>query len=124
MDELGDKDYEIVVPTRTDSSGKPYADNVPHYRRRRSLAETEKWEERTSYLIKAFGKEFNLELTAFSDFLSPNFVIEQIENNVTWIFKPEELPEGNLSHCFYKGIVDSKQDSAVAVSLCHGLVCI
>ncbi|XP_014678169.1 PREDICTED: A disintegrin and metalloproteinase with thrombospondin motifs 9-like, partial [Priapulus caudatus] len=123
--DISDEDYDITVPTRLDASGMPRADSEPHYRRRRAIEEADRWkgggDDSTLYRIKAFGKEFTLHLTAYSDFLSPNFVVEQIIDNVTWIFRPEGLPEGNLAHCFYRGVVDEQEDSAAAVSLCHGL---
>ncbi|XP_023672036.2 A disintegrin and metalloproteinase with thrombospondin motifs 8-like [Paramormyrops kingsleyae] len=103
-------------------------------------------EDRVSFRIAAFGKEFTLNLTPDESFLAPAIKIHRIRSNSlpkTSDFRAdqEEIlhPPGHrasdilryinetdavgtsLKGCFYSGTVDSKPDSVVAVSICYGI---
>uniref|UniRef100_A0A671NZW5 ADAM metallopeptidase with thrombospondin type 1 motif, 15b n=1 Tax=Sinocyclocheilus anshuiensis TaxID=1608454 RepID=A0A671NZW5_9TELE len=66
-------------------------------------------EEQPSFRLTAFGRNFTLNLTPDSTFISPALKVYQTG---------AELLKG----CFYTGVVDSNEDSIVSVSLCHGIL--
>lgn len=60
-----------------------------------------------------------LVLTRMTEFLSPGFVIQRVQGNVSWL---EEVQDSGVD-CYYSGIVlEYAEGSNVALSLCDGVV--
>lgn len=93
-------------------------------------------EEQLSFRLTAFGRNFTLNLTPDSSFISPALKVYRIKvnpqerlestSNLTDIYKSlnqtEETGAELLKGCFYTGAVDSNEDSIVSVSLCRGIL--
>ncbi|XP_016380232.1 A disintegrin and metalloproteinase with thrombospondin motifs 8-like [Sinocyclocheilus rhinocerous] len=91
-------------------------------------------EERPRFKINAFGQLFLLDLTPDSRFVSPSLNVQRINaknlpavlyaSGSGGVFR-DVTPSGDsgadLRDCFYKGTVNSDEESVVAVSLCHGI---
>lgn len=66
-----------------------------------------------------FERAITLVLSHVSEFLSPGFVIQRVQGNVSWL---EEVQEPGVD-CYYSGIVlEHPDESNVAISLCDGVV--
>ncbi|KAJ8401713.1 hypothetical protein AAFF_G00376840 [Aldrovandia affinis] len=122
---------EEIIPVRTNS--------------RRNSGRLWESSEGLSFRLAAFGKDLTLHLTPDNRFLAPAIRIQRIKSkhlsSVLDVFntKGNGAPspkstadivkdlnetkdiETDLTSCFYSGTVDFKQDSIVAVSLCHGI---
>ncbi|KAG5844009.1 hypothetical protein ANANG_G00156920 [Anguilla anguilla] len=120
---------EDIIPIKVTSrriSGRPWKRN-----------------EELSFRLTAFGKDFTLHLTPDDRFLAPTIRVQRIKskrlsslldvfdtrekgtpsdivNSSNDVNRTEDI-EADLKTCFYSGTVDFKQDSLVAVSLCHGI---
>lgn len=93
-------------------------------------------EEQLSFRLTAFGRNFTLNLTPDSTFISPALKVYRIKvkpqeklestSNPTDLYKSlnqtEEPGADLLKGCFYTGAVDSNEDSIVSVSLCRGIL--
>lgn len=90
-------------------------------------------EEQPSFRLAAFGRNFTLNLTPDSTFISPALKVyrvnakphESSSSNLTDLYKSLNQTEdsaSDLTDCFYTGAVDSNEDSVVSVSLCHGIL--
>ncbi|XP_062341933.1 A disintegrin and metalloproteinase with thrombospondin motifs 8-like [Osmerus eperlanus] len=91
-------------------------------------------EDQQSIRLKAFGREFTLNLSPDDNFVSPRLSIQRIQarhlsallnSSGSRHFSSDVMEtEKNLDEyagCFYSGTVDTDQDSMVAVSLYHGI---
>ncbi|XP_065369734.1 A disintegrin and metalloproteinase with thrombospondin motifs 9 isoform X2 [Calliphora vicina] len=77
------------------------------------------WDPHPEYILNAFGHQLHLILHQDTSFIPPKtFRVINILNNHT---EEEELVEGHYLGCYYKGFVEGDDQSAVAVSLCHGM---
>ncbi len=93
-------------------------------------------EEKPSFRLTAFGRNFTLNLIPDSTFISPALKVYRIKakpqerlestSKLTELYKSlnqtEETGAELLKGCFYTGAVDSDEDSVVSVSLCHGIL--
>ncbi|KAA0701888.1 A disintegrin and metalloproteinase with thrombospondin motifs 8 [Triplophysa tibetana] len=89
-------------------------------------------EEQPSFRLAAFGRNFTLNLTPDSTFISPALGVYRLKakpqtsfSNLTDLYKSLNQSEdswSDLTDCFYTGAVDFNQDSVVSVSLCHGVL--
>lgn len=82
------------------------------------------WDPHPEYLLHVFGKVLHLMLHQDTSFIPSNtFRVIRILNNHTEESKHEpEEESGHFLGCYYKGYVDGDNQSAVAVSLCGGMV--
>ncbi|TRY98260.1 hypothetical protein DNTS_000607 [Danionella cerebrum] len=90
-------------------------------------------EEQPSFRLEAFGKNFTLNLTPDSSFISSALKVyriqtkphEKLTSNLTDLHQSftqtKETGTESLKGCFYSGVVDSNEDSIVSVSLCQGI---
>ncbi|CAG5136177.1 unnamed protein product, partial [Candidula unifasciata] len=63
-------------------------------------------------------EDITVVVTQVSEFLSPGFVIQRVQGNVSWL---EEVSDQRLD-CFYSGIVlEDEHGSSVAISTCDGV---
>ncbi|XP_013098906.2 A disintegrin and metalloproteinase with thrombospondin motifs 9 [Stomoxys calcitrans] len=77
------------------------------------------WDPHPEYIFTAFGKRLHLVLSQDTSFIPPKtFRVINILNNRS---EEVDLEEGHYLGCYYKGHVDGDDQSAVAVSLCHGM---
>lgn len=90
-------------------------------------------EEQFSFRLTAFGRNFTLNLTPDSTFISPALKVYRIKVNpqerlestsnlVKSLNQTEETGAESLKGCFYTGSVDFNEDSIVSVSLCRGIL--
>jgi len=93
-------------------------------------------EEQLSFRLTAFGRNFTLNLTPDSTFISPELKVYRIKvkpqerlestsnpkNLYTSLNQTEETGADVLKGCFYTGAVDSNEDSIVSVSVCRGIL--
>ncbi|XP_041349612.1 A disintegrin and metalloproteinase with thrombospondin motifs 9-like [Gigantopelta aegis] len=103
--------YPVLVPYE---SGYPH----PHHERGRVERSVASTPVHAKYRIDAFGKVLTLNLTLFSEFISPGFIIQRVKGNYSWL---EEVNDGELVTCFYSGKVDGYDDSQATFSLCNGM---
>ncbi|KAL4608622.1 A disintegrin and metalloproteinase with thrombospondin motifs 8-like [Arapaima gigas] len=99
-----------------------------------------RFEERISFSLSAFGRQFTLNLSPDDSFLAPLVKIHRIKSKyrselpastesqgegaasaILRYFNETEETGSSLRGCFYSGTVDSIHNSVVAVSLCHGI---
>ncbi|KAG9351671.1 hypothetical protein JZ751_022922 [Albula glossodonta] len=88
-----------------------------------------------SFRLAAFGKDLTLHLTPDNRFLAPAITIQRVNSQhissqlqrngakaeiLKYVNETKDI-ETDLKNCFYSGTVDLKEDSLVAVSLCHGM---
>nr|XP_028563923.1 A disintegrin and metalloproteinase with thrombospondin motifs 8 [Podarcis muralis] len=73
-------------------------------------------EGQVSFSIRAFRKEFVLQLEPDASFLAPGLKIQHVGRKE--LLAKEDV---GLRSCFYSGTVNSQPDSLVAVSLCQGI---
>lgn len=83
-------------------------------------------EEQPSFTLAAFGRNFTLNLTPDSTFISPALKIYRIKATAHLTHLHASLNQtedsgADLTGCFYTGAVDSNEDSVVSVSLCRGI---
>ncbi|KPP70278.1 A disintegrin and metalloproteinase with thrombospondin motifs 8-like [Scleropages formosus] len=97
-------------------------------------------EERITFRLSAFGRQFTLNLTPDDSFLAPLVKIHRIKSrcrsevplscespgeraasDILRYINATEETGSSLRGCFYSGTVDSNHNSMVAVSLCHGI---
>lgn len=99
-------------------------------------------EEQPRFMLRAFGKDFTLNLIPDTGFIAPSFTIQRIkakdlsilrstpgaqkgasflESDLHKTMNKTEDTDGHLRGCFYSGNVDYNQNSVVAVSLCYGI---
>ncbi|KAL9889384.1 ADAM metallopeptidase with thrombospondin type 1 motif A isoform 2-T2 [Glossina fuscipes fuscipes] len=77
------------------------------------------WDPHPEYILNTFGHRLHLILHQDTSFIPPKtFRVINILNNRT---EEEEQEEGHYLGCYYKGHVEGDEQSAVAVSLCHGM---
>ncbi|XP_058978759.1 A disintegrin and metalloproteinase with thrombospondin motifs 9 isoform X2 [Musca domestica] len=77
------------------------------------------WDPHPEYIFSAFGKRLHLVLHQDTSFIPPEtFRVINILNNRS---EEMDLEEGHYLGCYYKGHVEGDDQSAVAVSLCHGM---
>ncbi|XP_067203568.1 A disintegrin and metalloproteinase with thrombospondin motifs 9 isoform X2 [Linepithema humile] len=76
----------------------------------------EVWDPHPQYEFTAFGRRFRLRLAHDASFVSPDIKVTHMSENVT----SREKADHHLG-CFYSGSVDGDLNSAVSVSLCHGM---
>ncbi|KAM7364624.1 ADAM metallopeptidase with thrombospondin type 1 motif A isoform 2-T6 [Cochliomyia hominivorax] len=77
------------------------------------------WDPHPEYIMNAFGRQLHLVLHQDTSFIPPKtFRVINILNNHT---EEEEPVGGHYLGCYYKGFVKNDDQSAVAVSLCHGM---
>ncbi|XP_075146854.1 ADAM metallopeptidase with thrombospondin type 1 motif A isoform X2 [Haematobia irritans] len=77
------------------------------------------WDPHPEYILNAFGKRLHLVLSQDTSFIPPKtFRVINILNNRS---EEVDLQEGHYLGCYYKGHVQGDDQSAVAVSLCHGM---
>ncbi|XP_046806411.1 A disintegrin and metalloproteinase with thrombospondin motifs 9 isoform X2 [Lucilia cuprina] len=77
------------------------------------------WDPHPEYILNAFGHQLHLVLHQDTSFIPPKtFRVINILNNHT---EEEEPVGGHYLGCYYKGFVEGDDQSAVAVSLCHGM---
>nr|XP_055052202.1 A disintegrin and metalloproteinase with thrombospondin motifs 8 [Misgurnus anguillicaudatus] len=90
-------------------------------------------EEQPSFRLEAFGRNFTLNLTPDSTFISPELKVYRLNakahdssfSNLTDLYNSLNQTEdsgSDLTDCFYSGAVNSDEDSVVSVSLCHGIL--
>lgn len=91
-------------------------------------------ETQPSFRLSAFGRNFTLNLTPDSTFISPALKVYRVKvkpqekstSNLTDLYQSlnqtEETGTEFLKGCFYTGFVDSSEDSVVSVSLCRGIL--
>ncbi|XP_046392172.1 A disintegrin and metalloproteinase with thrombospondin motifs 12-like [Ischnura elegans] len=129
------EEYEIVVPEKVNEDSSFLSYDLPHYhgaRHHHSYAENDEghkperrnYEEHgVHYKVKIGGKDYHLELLPNWGFISPNLVLEvrgKRENDNSSRIKIRTI--GDEHNCFYNGVVRGQSNSAVALSLCDGLV--
>uniref|UniRef100_A0AAY4EBT9 A disintegrin and metalloproteinase with thrombospondin motifs 20 n=1 Tax=Denticeps clupeoides TaxID=299321 RepID=A0AAY4EBT9_9TELE len=106
--------YEIVTPLRINDFGESFPHDL-HYRRRRRSADGDPGGPRAHYRVDAFGRRFQLNLTADSGFIGPSYAVSHLG--------AEARPEpGDVRHCFFRGHVNSRPGSSAVFSLCAGLI--
>lgn len=93
-------------------------------------------EKQPSFRLSAFSRNFTLNLTPDSTFISPALKVYRVKvkpqvklestRNLTDLYQSlnqtEETGTEFLKGCFYTGSVDSSEDSIVSVSLCRGIL--
>lgn len=99
--------------------------NTGHFRKNTAII----WDPHPQYIFHAFAHRFHLMLNLIPEkhsFLTPNFAVTTHTAgkefaNETFVWR--ENLKGKISGCFYNGFVLGDPQSSVAVSLCHGMVC-
>lgn len=121
----GFTDHDTTVPIRIHhESGEPHQHGI-HFRTRRNIDESDEYgdselnQKLANYSFVAFGEEFTLSLTPYSDFIAPSYSLQFIGNMTSSEAAPlEELPK----HCFYSGHVNDDVTHTAVLSVCGGLV--
>nr|XP_022910614.1 ADAM DEC1-like [Onthophagus taurus] len=87
-----------------------------HYRHKTAQI----WDPHPEYKIKVFGQEIHMQLMHNSDnnIAHPDLYVTHYFENVT----QKVRHDSKISDCFYNGKVKNDPNSAVAVSLCHGML--
>lgn len=99
---------------------------------------TKRSEDQRSFILTAFGRNFTLSLQPDTSFISPSMKVYHIRakdfsaagaerqvsvSDLTDMNMSKSATAGSeLRGCFFTGTVDFNDDSAVSVSLCHGMV--
>ncbi|XP_059166444.1 A disintegrin and metalloproteinase with thrombospondin motifs 9-like [Physella acuta] len=96
--------------------------NVNHFQSWEGFSSSEDFENRPLMLTVnapgVFERAVTLVLSHVSEFLSPGFVIQRVQGNVSWL---EEVQEPGVD-CYYSGIVlEHPDESNVAISICDGV---
>lgn len=107
-------EYELIS-----SISSPYF-GVNNHRRKRSIDSNQP----INIEFKAFGELFRLFLWPNHGLLSPTFQLSKQDelNNGTIAKENEKNVRKELSDCFYQGYDKAHAESAVAISLCNGMV--
>lgn len=105
---------QLVHPVRLDTNRQPLSGHQDF--RWRSL---EDWEQSVVYEWIAFNRTFVVVLENEDSFIAPQFHLQMVdsfdENATLWIHSTSER------RCYYKGRVESDEQSRVSVSLCQGM---
>lgn len=100
-------DYHITYPERADNR-----------RARRDLSTSEKGShlDDVSYRLKAFDKDWILDIKRNKELISPYFAMRTFANDGS-----EIMQQGGTDDCHYQGTIRGMKDSSVVLNTCSGL---
>ena len=102
-------EQELTYPSRVDEHG--------HHLSFQLHGTTRSQEDRLFFKVEAFEEIFFLNVTANSQFVSDNLLVEYVSENGSTIEQPKE------TGCFHSGHISGKRGEGwAAVSNCRGLV--
>ena len=103
------EEQELTYPSRVDRNG--------HHLSFQLHGTTQSQEDGLFFKVEAFGETFLLNVTANSQFVSDDLLVEYVSENGSTLEQPKE------TGCFHSGHVSGKRgDGWAAVSNCQGLV--
>ena len=102
-------EQELTYPSRVDRNG--------HHLSFQLRGTTQDQEDGLFFKVEAFGDTFLLNVTANSQFVSDDLLVEYVSENGSTLEQPKE------TGCFHSGHVSGKRGGGwAAVSNCQGLV--
>lgn len=110
-------DYEIVYPIKVREDGNFVSHFIPHYFKMKRNADSN---DKLHYVLSNSEKSYLIELTPNINLLSPGMVTEIHRGNV---IKKRSFQKSPKNQCFYRGKIKGVDNSYVALTTCHGLVC-
>ena len=103
------EEQELTYPSRVDRNG--------HHLSFQLHGTTQSQEDGLFFKVEAFGETFLLNVTANSQFVLDDLLVEYVSENGSTLEQPKE------TGCFHSGHVSGKRgDGWAAVSNCQGLV--
>ncbi|XP_046892259.1 A disintegrin and metalloproteinase with thrombospondin motifs 8-like [Hypomesus transpacificus] len=135
----------LCILNTADSNSFESEDIVPLHINRRGGRFWKRSEGQPSFRLSAFGRDFTLNLVPDTSFLSSSLTIQRIkakdpsilgnsagdqggypaaeaQADLHKMINQTEESKEHMMDCFFSGTVDNKQNSVVAVSLCHGII--
>lgn len=102
-------EQELTYPSRVDEHG--------HHLSFQLHGTTRSQEDRLFFKVEAFGETFLLNVSANSQFVSDDLLVEYVSENGSTIEQPKE------TGCFHSGHISGKRGEGwAAISNCQGLV--
>ena len=118
----GSTEMEIVYPRRLGNPSPDFMRSGSTRQRRDDNSDPQsQWLSLQVYRIRAFNRDFLLTVNPRENFLAPNFVVQHLRDNDTWVTPSMEGNNSEWQRCFYSGIVNYERDSNAALSLCRGM---
>lgn len=107
-----------MYPIKVKEDGNFISHFIPHYfKKRRNVNVNDK----LHYILSNSEKSYLIELNPNEKLLSPGMVMEIHRGNS---FKKRDIQKSPEKRCYYRGKIKGVNNSYVALSTCHGLVCI
>lgn len=105
-----------MYPVKVKEDGEFISHFIPHYFKKKRNVDSNK----LYYVLSNSEKSYLIELSPNFKLTSPGMVTEVHRGNS---IKKREVQKTPQQQCFYHGKIRGVDDSFVALSTCHGLVC-